>query len=157
VLLRLHEDYANNLESILYQNVWLQNRFDTRHNLSSRVSQFVGFHFVQPRKTETSFRIFPKMIGVLTICRVCKTFNPKHRPRSCAAIRCGKCSQKHSTKIHPESSEILKRAVCGEANSFNGCPQRKSTSKKALKDAHKKEQKSVLAQEKQKQSREYPP
>ena len=104
-----------------------------------------------------SFRISPKIVAPLRICRVCKTINPKHRPGSCVEIRCGKCSGNHATKDHPQSDETLKCPVCGEAHSFNGCPQRKSASKKALKGAQKSYKQALLSQTQRQKSREVPP
>jgi hypothetical protein len=77
------------------------------------------------------------MIAPLKICRVCKTIDPKHRPGSCAKIRCGRWAGNHAINDHPVEDETVKCPVRGEVHTFNACPRRKSASKKALKKAQK--------------------
>ena len=103
-----------------------------------------------------AFRTAPKIMAPLKICRVCKTFNPKHRPGSCTSIRFGKCSGDHASKNHPESVTRLKCPVCSEEHSFNRCPHRQIGSKKALKTAQKS-YKEVLLSQARKPTHKVPP
>jgi hypothetical protein len=67
------------------------------------------------------FRCAPKFVKRAHICRVCKTANPKHRPESCAEIRCGQ-SGPHATRDHPPGDQELKYPVCSGAHLFHQCP-----------------------------------
>ena len=105
------------------------------------------------RLADHPFRVSPNIVAPVKICRVSKTTNTKHRPRSCANIRCGQCSENHVTKDHP----TIKCPVCGEAQSFNGCPQRRNASKKAFKGAPKSYKEVLLDQRKQSNNPDIPP
>ena len=48
--------------------------------------------------------------------------NPKHRPETCAEIRCGQCSGPHGTRDHPPGDQEFKCSVCSGAHLFHQCP-----------------------------------
>ena len=91
---------------------------------------------------------------LLQIWRVCKKIRRKNHSGVSVNIRYRKCVGNHTTNDHPQSDETLKCLARDDTHSFNICPQRKHTSKKALKGGQKSKKEVLMSRKRQSEKSE---